>query len=473
MKKLLLVLTCLLAVASASSATAKGTAGRLDPSFGRKGKAMVAFPAEGSSEVGVKYEVPFQFTPGHVQMAAAPDGKIVIASSTQLVRLLANGKLDPSFGNGGVVAVERPQSQTFLLADVAVDPQGRVLLAGSVRPQPTSSTPDPLVSSAMVRRYAADGSIDPTFGNQGTVITDFGIPAPKIGPNSYFAASVGLRSMVVDSQGRPTLTGGYVSEVVSCSGGPEHAVNTAFIGRLTDSGAADTSFGDGGLRQITDFGSFGQGHFLSGGNLLAVSSPKFSCSGSSGPRVVLTGFDTSGNLFSGFGFSGFRSVNFRSAPTLALAPSGKILLLGSRQNIAKHKAQQMVMRLLPNGSKDPGFARIGFIRVIIPRSANLAAIAADARERILLAGHITRKLPKGNGLRRSSFLLGRLKPKGTFDRSFGRHGSVKTGFGGPADSFATQILVDRKGRILVGGLISTPRLSTGGGFAIARYLAGR
>lgn len=473
MKKLLLVLAFALTIASAPGAAAKGVAGRLDATFGKGGKATVAFPAESASNVGVKYEVPFQFAPGHLQMAAAPDGKIVIAGSTQLVRLLANGKLDPSFGNGGVVTVERPPGQTFLLADVAVDPQGRVLLAGSVRPQPAASTPDPLISSAMVRRYGADGSIDQSFGSQGTVITAFGILAPQIGPNRYTAPSVGLRSMVVDSQGRPILTGGSVSEVVSCSGGPEHAVNTAFVARLTDSGAPDPSFGDGGLRQIADFGSFAQGHLFPTGNLLAVGSPKFSCTGNGGPRVVLTGLDTAGNLVPGFGFAGFRSVNFRSAPVVALAPSGKILLLGSKQNAGKHKAQQMVMRLLSDGAKDPGFGRIGYINVIFPRSAGLAAIGSDAKERILLAGHASRKLPKGNGLRRSSFLLGRLKPKGTFDRSFGRRGSVKTGFGGPADSFATQVLVDRRGRILVGGVVSTPRLSTGGGFAVARYLPGR
>ena len=66
-----------------------------------------------------------------------------------------------------------------------------------------------------------------------------------------------------------------------------------------------------------------------------------------------------------------------------------------------------------------------------------------------------------------------MNPNGNFDRSFGRHGSVRTGFGGPASSFATEVMVDKRGRIVVGGGVTTPRLSTGGGFAIARYLSGR
>jgi uncharacterized delta-60 repeat protein len=373
-----------------------------------------------------------------------------------------------------VVAVERLSGQSFLLADVAVDPQGRILLAGSVRPQPTSSTPDPLISKAMVRRYGSDGSVDASFGDGGTVVTDFGLEPPQIGPSRYSGPAVGLRSMVVDSQGRPILTGGSVTEVVGCNGSAfDHAVNTAFVARLTTSGTPDPTFGEGGLRQIADFGSFAQGHFFPSENLLVVGSPKYSCSGRSGPPVVLTSFEAGGNLASGFGFSGFRSISFRTAPVVAVAPSGKILLLGSKQNIAHHRAQQMVMRLLPNGAKDPSFARIGHVFVVAPRSVNFAAIAADNRERVLLAGRATHKLPKGDGLRRSTFLLSRMKPKGTFDRSFGRHGSVKTGFGGPSDSHATQVAVDARGRILVGGLISTPRLSTGGGFAVARYLSGR
>ncbi|MEX2106792.1 MAG: hypothetical protein WD810_07825 [Solirubrobacterales bacterium] len=71
-----------------------------------------------------------------------------------------------------------------------------------------------------------NGSVDRSFGNEGTLITNFGIEPPQIGPNRYKAASVGLRSPVVDSQGRPVLTGGSVSEVVGCYE-IERAVSTA------------------------------------------------------------------------------------------------------------------------------------------------------------------------------------------------------------------------------------------------------
>jgi uncharacterized delta-60 repeat protein len=468
MKKLAPFLLCLLTLLAASNASAKDQAGRLDKSFGTAGKTMVAFPAENPGGIGVKYEIPFQFTPGHLEMAPAPGGKLVVAGSTQLVRLLANGHLDPSFGNGGVVAIARPPAQSFVLAGVAVDSLGRILIAGSARPIPAESTPDPLISSAMVRRYAADGTLDSSFGDQGTVLTDLGILPPRIGNVRYQGASVGLNGIVVDSLDRPVLTGASVTEVVPCSG-MERSVNTGFVARLTVSGATDPGFGEKGLRQIVDFGSFRQGHLFPGGNLLVLGSGKFSCAGGVSSRLVLTSFETAGNLDGDFGFSGFRSIGLQSAPVVTLAPSGKILLLGGKRNAGKGRVRQLVMRLLPDGAIDPGFGRVGRISISIPRSTGFAAIASDSKERILLAGRVLHKLQRP-GPPRSTFLLARMKPKGRFDRSFSHHG-VQTGFGGPSSAYATQVLV-RGRRILVGGLVSTPRLATGGGYAIARFLSG-
>ncbi|HWJ43474.1 MAG TPA: hypothetical protein VNR67_08580, partial [Solirubrobacterales bacterium] len=145
MKRLLpSLMICSLLLAGASQAAAKGpVAGRLDPSFGQGGKATVAFPAQSAGDVGVKYELPYQFTAGHLEMAAAADGKLVVAGSNKIVRLLRNGRIDRGFGTGGSAAIPQPPGMSFVLAGAAVDSQGRVLVAGSVRPLPSSTTPDP------------------------------------------------------------------------------------------------------------------------------------------------------------------------------------------------------------------------------------------------------------------------------------------------------------------------------------------
>jgi uncharacterized delta-60 repeat protein len=471
-------LACLIAVFAAIAAPAaakkKGgaanLAGRLDPSFGEAGKATIPFPAENAGDVGVKYTLPFQFTPGHLLMAPTPGGKIVVAGSTRIARLLANGRPDRSFGADGLATIARPPGMSFVLAAVAVDSQGRILVGGSARPLPTSTTPDPLISSAAVMRFAADGSPDASFAQGGTLVSDFGIKPPEIGSGRYKAAAVGLRSLTVDSQDRPLVTGGSVTKIVSCYS-PETAISTGFVARLTESGALDAGFGEGGLRQIADITSFEQGSLVPSGDLLAVGLGKASCGAErGGPPVVLTGFGPEGNLDPGFGFAGFRAVGYRAAPVATVAPSGKIVLLGARD-----KGKQLVLRLLPNGAADPGFGRTGRVQVAGPKHAALAAVAVDRRGRLLFAGRLTKRVSKRetNPLTRSTFLLARMDPEGSFDRSFGRKGTVTTGFGGPSSSFATQVMLDARGRIVVGGGISTPRLGTGGGFAIARYLGGR
>jgi uncharacterized delta-60 repeat protein len=466
------VAALLAALLSGAPAAAAPHPGQLDPAFGKAGKAAIAFPAEAAGKVVVKYELPFQYTPDHLQMAQAPGGKIVVAGSTKIVRLLPNGKPDPTFGTGGAVAIEPPPGQVFVLADLAVDSQGRVLVAGSARPRPAESTLDPLASLAMVRRYTAGGSIDSSFAQGGILDSDLGFAAPKIGSQRYQSASVGLHGLVVDAADRPVLTGGAVTEVIGCYSGdtPNKAVSTGFVARLTEAGALDPGFGDGGLRQVGDLGSFAQGHILPGGLVFALGSAKFSCNGSTTAPLVLTSLTAAGAPNPSFGFAGFRSLSLRAAPTVAIAPSGKIALLTPPRK-RKLKAYQLLMRLLPNGAADPGFGRTGKVQIVGSRSGSFAAVAVDGAERILLAGHASRPVPRG-GARRSSFLLGRIKPKGTFDRSFGRRGTVRTGFGGPASAFATQILLGSKGRVLVGGIVSDPRLPTGGGFAIARYFGG-
>ncbi len=477
-----LLLACLGTTVAAAPALAKPGAtakpapkpvvvGRLDPGFGKGGKAMVPFPAESAGDIGVKYDLPFQFTAGHLAMAPAPGGKLVVAGSTRVVRLLANGRPDPSFGSGGLAIVPRPPGMGFVLAGVAVDSQGRVLLAGSARPLPVGSAPDPLLSSAAVMRFGADGSLDPSFGSGGMLVSDLGIKPPATNTGHYTGAAVGLRSIVVDSQNRPLLTGGAVTKVVNGCGSGEKAVSTGFAARLTEGGGLDGSFGAGGLRPISEFSSLEQGGLLPGGSLLAVGLGKPSCAGEGGgPPVVLAGINPGGSLDPDFGFAGLRVVGYRAAPVAAIAPSGKIVLLGAKKN-----GGQLVTRLLPNGAIDPGFSRTGRINIVPPPHAALAAIAVDGRGRVLLAGRVTKRVApksKKNFLTRSSFLLGRLEAGGPFDRSFGRHGSVRTGFGGPSSAFATQVMVDARGRIVVGGGVSTPQLNTGGGFAIARYLTG-
>jgi uncharacterized delta-60 repeat protein len=460
----------------------KAGSGSLDKTFGKGGKITGAFPAGNSGGSAPKYTLPFEFAPGHLEMAQAPGGKVVVAGATKIVRYLANGKVDASFGNGGTANVPNPPGSVFVLAADAVDSQGRVILAGLARPLPTNSTPDPLLSSAVVMRFNANGTPDTSFGNGGMVVTDFGLGAPKAPGGPYLGASVGLRDVVVNSHDQVVVSGAFVTKVGNSR---DSAESEGFVARLTETGAPDQSFGEKGIRKISTLFSLGQLALRSTG-LLAVGEQ------TERPHIQLAGFAESGNLETGFGSFGFRSVGFSQAPTLALAPSGKILLLGrpeSGSETVKKKVKdkktgkvvtkkvrvriqvQTVQRLLPSGAGDPSFGRSGSISYNDPKPGSYGAIAVDSKERIYLAGRIGKQAgTKAKGQQRTNFVLGRIKSNGNPDRSFGKEATVVTDFGARADAFATQVAIDNKGRILVGGGIVSPQLASGGGFALARYL---
>jgi uncharacterized delta-60 repeat protein len=485
-----MVCACMAAIASGAVAKpagkptkASGKSGKLDTKFGKGGKVTIAFPAGNSGASAPKYTLPFEFTPGHLEMAQAPGGKVVVAGATKIVRYLGNGKPDPSFGQGGTVNVTSPAGTSFVLAGVAVDSQGRVVLAGLARPLPSNAAPDPLLSSAVVMRFNADGSPDTTFGTGGTVLTDFGLGAPKAPGGPYLGASVGLRDVAIDSQDRPVVSGAFVTEVGTNKGSAE---SEGFVARLTSTGTLDPTFGEGGIRRISTLYSLGQ---------LGTRSPGYVglAEGTERPYFRLAGFTETGNLDNGFASFGVRALSFEYAPTLAVAPSGKLLVLGGpeshriyRKKKVKDKEtgkfvtekvrvyikEQTLMRLLPSGAGDPSFGRSGSINYDDPQPGSYSAIAVDSKERIYLAGRIGKHAGTSKkGGQRTNFLVARVKPKGAPDRSFGKNSAtVTTDFGARANAFATQVEIDGKGRILVGGGIQSPQLESGGGFAIARYL---
>jgi len=104
-----------------------------------------------------------------------PDGKVVAAgvsgtvlTSTQfaLARYNADGSLDLSFGAGGTVTTTLGGNDSARA--VALQPDGKIVAAGfSVK------TPNPNTQFALAR-YNSDGSPDTTFGTAGQVITPVG-----------------------------------------------------------------------------------------------------------------------------------------------------------------------------------------------------------------------------------------------------------------------------------------------------------
>jgi uncharacterized delta-60 repeat protein len=130
--------------------------GSLDTSFG---------PAQDGKVVTSAFDA--------VGVAVDSDGRIVIAGTTNfdfgLARYDSNGSIDISFGSGFSGRVASDFGDTEFASALAVEPSdGRLLVAGSAR-NPATGT-----YRFIVARYNPNGSLDSTFGNGGRVFTTIG-----------------------------------------------------------------------------------------------------------------------------------------------------------------------------------------------------------------------------------------------------------------------------------------------------------
>ena len=283
--------------------------GTLDASFDGDGLALVDFGGESSAQA----------------VAVQPDGKIVLAgwatrpvspgccgSDFALARLTSSGAADTSFGVDGQVFTDfLPGADDGYAAAQAVllEPDGRIVAAGGGVANATS------VDFA-VARYLADGSLDPTFSNDGLVTTDF------VG---YFDE---IRDIAVDVDGR-IVAGGQ-----SCQfPGSSDEVCDFGLARYTSTGAVDRRFGRQGKIR-TDLGrDVGEGIrgvvLQADGRIVAGGET----SGPGGADVGLARYRPDGRLDRTFGVGGLVitavSPSTDEVGGLALQSADRLLVAGT------------------------------------------------------------------------------------------------------------------------------------------------
>jgi len=242
----------LVALLVAGCAPSSGPAGSLDPSFGKGGIVAtdhglfadfgaLALQPDGRIIVAGKIKFDFalaRYTPdgkldpgfgssgtvttdiGGIDyvnaVALQPDGRIIAVGQITvfssppiydfaLARYTPDGKLDPSFGRGGIVRTDVGGIDNARA--VALQPDGRIVVVGSTGP---SGGEDYAVA-----RYAPDGNLDPSFGRGGIVRTDVG-------------GIDDARAVALQPDGRIVVAG-------------------TVLARYTPDGTLDASFGSGGV----------------------------------------------------------------------------------------------------------------------------------------------------------------------------------------------------------------------------------
>jgi len=392
--------------------------GALDTTFGRAGKVITDF-----GRIDSIYDI-----------AVQPNGKIVAVGDSYergtpndtfaLTRYTRTGALDQTFGIGGKVTTDFGRTSSGAFA-VAVQPDGRIVAAGGAG------------GDIALARYDANGSLDPTFGKGGMVLTDL--------PSSREAAL----ALLLQPDGKLVVSGSIFQR---------GSYGDFLIARYTASGALDQSFGNGGTVSTDiqpDFLDLGYGVALAPRGKIVVAGwglPE----GASGPGVIdLARYNPDGSLDTSFGGDGTvvsRPDEDSGAHSVVVQPDGKLVVAGfiglSGLAIVRYTASG-VLDLVTTVGPGPGYA------TDLVRQPDGKLVAAGVR---------------GVSDTDSNFVIARFKRSGFPDRSF--HGGHTTTDMGGSD-IAQAVALQADGRIVVGG--STGQLKDGitqsGDFALARYIA--
>ncbi len=199
--------------------------GRLDASFGDGGR--VVTDLNGSNHDVI------------TSIAIQSDGKIVAGGSSTfvggytmgdfaLVRYNANGSLDASFGNNGIVITDIDPNGDAINS-IALQDDEKIIAAG-IRDVRLPNTYKMAIS-----RYNSNGSLDKTFNNNGIVTIRFE-------EGASIATSVSLQ------KNRKIVIGGTVA-------------GSFGVARLLDDGSLDSSFSSTG-KNVTDIYEYDQGRTL-------------------------------------------------------------------------------------------------------------------------------------------------------------------------------------------------------------------
>jgi len=243
------------------------------------------------------------------------DGKIVILTNVRfsvtnpvglgqefcVIKLNVDGSFDTSFGENGVSFIIDAET-IDIPSKMEIQEDGKLILAGT---ESTSA-----VSKFKFIRLNANGSVDNSFGTNGSVIIDRGSDRT---PN--------LNDLIIASNGKILATGNLSPAVGS---------SQLTIVRLNSDGSMDTSFDNDG---IVNLGALDIGNKLledANGNILAIAK-EFS-------NVKIARFNVDGSLDTEFGNNGIGNLGTSNPSssdlTADFAVDGKIFIAGKWINNA-------------------------------------------------------------------------------------------------------------------------------------------
>jgi len=399
--------------------------GDLDPTFGGDGT--------------VETQIGDGFGDAADAVAVDADGRIVVAGRSideagpddpdfAVARYTANGDPDTSFSGDGRLTDDFEAQDLFDSARaVAVQGDGKIVVAGSSD------------GKIAVARYEPDGDPDPGFSDDGKLTTD-------VGPGVDAA-----RDVVIQSNGRIVVSGG------SDSGG-------LVLARYMSDGTPDASFSLDGKLADSFFEGFGAGE-----GVAIQSNGAIVVTGHAAVGFGLARFEPDGDPDTTFGGDGRVITDFDGGfndrtGDLAIQPDGAIVVAGGVGRPDTPVADcggEPVMdlalaRYLPTGEPDTGFSGDGKLTTDFGGTVDEGfGLVVQPDGTIAAAGRAN-----------TDFALARYGSSGDLDATFSDDGKLTSGFGEGSCDVAHDVALSDGGLLLAG---FTQDLENSR-FALARYV---
>ncbi len=358
--------------------------------------------------------------------------KIAIIYCLIFLICIKNKCLDTSYGtNGtGIVTFDINAGVDSVINDTVIQPSdGKTIVTGY-----SAGTNGQQFFCTV--RYNTTGTLDTSFGNNGTVITNIGQVSE--------ATAIGIQA---DNK---IVIGGWSND---------GSITSFALARYNTDGSLDTNFGTNGIvtTTISTNGSTINSLVIRSDQLIVAA-------GTAGINYAAARYNTDGSLDTSFGGGlGYISVAIPNVQVaaygLAIQPDNKIVATGFYKP-GNVEAQMVVVRGNANGALDLTFGTNGVVKANIGNKSVGNFLALDAGGNVVVVGSTA------NVNANNTFLVVRLTSSGAFDSTFGTNGIVTTAIGDISQAYDVALQADGK-IVVVGSTTSSSNFLNQ--FAIARY----
>ena len=273
--------------------------------------------------------------------------------------------------------------------------------------------------------FAADGDLDPDFGEAGNVSAPF------------YNANSNIEDMVLQSDGK----------IVMC-GSSTHDENVDFhLVRLNSDGSLDQDFGLNGMvmTDIDEFSNTCSGIVIQNdGKIVAVGQSYHPYQSSNDTFITLVRYNSNGSLDSSFGMAGIvrTNINIDMIEVVSLVLNNNKILVGVELVWNEPNDNFVLLQYDDDGSIDSSFGINGAAYSKIINLSSLSSMAVHSDGKVLVSGTIGQDIG-----------LVRFNIDGSIDTDFGIDGIATADIGGGND-YGRDLAIQANEKIVVVGYTS-------------------